>query len=114
MYTHEVLHLKLQLLTLPPSLKHHLTWDRFVNTHGGPGNNILTYLHNEHINKVTKGIIVNMGSNLKEKSLTRAARSVTCLAAMTETFDRQTGLHGFIIHDHRKMFGKLCPFSRHV
>ena len=45
-YAHEALRLKLQLLTLPPSLKHHLTWDRFVNTHGGPGKNIPTDLHN--------------------------------------------------------------------
>ena len=35
-----------------------------------------------------------MGSNLKEESLTRAARSVTSLAAMTETFDKQTGVPG--------------------
>jgi len=35
--------------------------------HGGPGNNIHCDLHNEHLNKLFKEIIANMGSNFTER-----------------------------------------------
>ena len=61
-----------------------------MNTHGG---NIPCDLHNEHVNKLFKDIIGNMGANITEQASTRAARVVTSLAAMSARFDDQTGVH---------------------
>ena len=73
--------LKLQIhsrITCSPNLAHQIIWNRFVNVRGGAGNNIPCDLFNEHINK-QKCIISNMGSNLTESALQRAARRVTSL-----------------------------------
>ena len=59
---------------------------------GGAGNNIPCDLFNEHINKLLKYLIRNMGSNLTEFALQRAARSVTSLQQVCETFDVQSGV----------------------
>ena len=92
-YALEVLRLQLQLATLSPYLVHQLTWGRFVHTRGGPGMNIPCDLHNEHVNKLFKEVISNIGANFTEAASTRAARAVTTLAHMAERFDSQTGIH---------------------
>ena len=87
--------LKLQFqtsYTLSPNLAHQVTWHRFVNVRGGAGNNIPCDLFNEHMNKLLKYIISNMGSNLTEAALQRAARCVTTLQRVTENFDAQSGV----------------------
>lgn len=92
-YALEALRLQIQInATLSPNLAHQVTWNRFVNIRGGLGKNIPCDLHNEHVNKLLKQIITNMGSNLTEKSLQRAARSVTALDAITESFDAHSGV----------------------
>lgn len=91
-YALEALRLQLQLASLPLPLAHQLKWNRFVNTHGGPGHNLPCDLHNEHVNKLLKEIIRNMGANLKEEALTRAARSVTLLRTITSTFDKESSI----------------------
>lgn len=76
-YSLEALRLQFQAKAcLSPQLTHQVLWDRFVNSRGGAGNNIPMDLYSEHINKLIKGIITNMGSNLTEQALQRAARSV--------------------------------------
>ena len=72
--------LKLQIhsgIEYSPNLAHQVTWNRFVNVRGGAGNNIPCDLFNEHVNKLLKHIIRNMGSNLTESALQRAARLFT-------------------------------------
>lgn len=91
-YALQALRLQIQLVTLSPNLAHQVMWNRFVNVRGGLGRNIPCDLHNEHVNKLLKHIIVNMGSNFKEGALQRAARSVTALAAIEENFDVQSGV----------------------
>lgn len=59
---------------------------------GGAGNNIPCDLFNEHTNKLLKYIIRNMGSNLTESSIHRAARSITTLQQICESFDAQSGV----------------------
>lgn len=66
-YACETLRLKFQLASLPPHLISQLTWDRFINTHGGNGHNIPCDLHNEHINCLFKEIVGNLGPNLQKK-----------------------------------------------
>ena len=87
--------LKLQFqtrFTYSPNLAHQVTWHRFVNVRGGAGKNIPCDLFNEHINKLLKCIISNMGPNLTEPALQRAARSVTVLQNICENFDSQSGV----------------------
>lgn len=87
--------LKLQVhadITYSPNLAHQVTWNRFVNVRGGAGNNIPCDLFNEHINKLLQYIIRNMGSNLTESALQRAARSVTTLHQICGRFDDQSGV----------------------
>ena len=63
-----------------------------MNVKGGEGRNIPCDLFNEHVNKLLKVIIANMGPNLTEAALQRAARSVSTLQAICEKFDKTTAL----------------------
>lgn len=65
-------------------------WDRFVNTRGGLGNNIPCDLYNEHVVKLIKNVITNMGVNLTGKALQRAAQSVSTLHALCKQFDAES------------------------
>ena len=56
------------------------------------GRNIPCDLHNEHVNKLLKGVIVNMGANLTEKALQRAARSISALQLICKKFDHESGV----------------------
>ena len=80
------------MATLPPYLSNQIKWNRFVNTRGGLGSNILCDLLNEHVNKLFKEIITNMGANLSEHSLQRAARVVTTLHQLRTNFNKQSGV----------------------
>ena len=73
-------------------MSHHIKWERFINVHGGPGRNIPCDLFNEHMNKLFKDIIAHMGANVTEKTVQRAARSVTTLTKVMQVFDKQTGI----------------------
>ena len=55
--------------------------------------NIPCDLHNEHVNKLFKEVVSNMGENITEVASTRAVRAVTSLAHMSERFDTQSGIH---------------------
>ncbi len=92
-YALEALMLQFQLASLPPDLVHQLTWGRFVNTHGGPGHNIPCDLHNEHINRLFKEMVSNMGANFTTETSTRAARAVTTLEKLSKQFDHESGIH---------------------
>ena len=99
-YAFEALRLQFQIqATLSPHLAHQLTWNRFINTHGGAGHNIPCDLHNKHVNKLMKSIITNQGANFTETALQRAARSVTTLQAVTAKFDQQSNVPT-ITHSH--------------
>ena len=89
-YALEALRLHIQLQVLSPNLAHQVKWHRFVNTRGGIGMNIPCDLYNEHINKLVKIIIQNMGPNLTEKALQRAVRCVSPLYAICKQFDAAT------------------------
>ena len=92
-YALEALRLQFQLVTLPPYLSHQIIWGRFINTQGGKGRNLPCDLHNEHVNKVFKDIIQNMGPNFTKEACTWAARSVSSLQRVSKVFDKQTFIH---------------------
>ena len=59
-YSLEAFRLQVQVnVNLSPNLAHQVKWHRFVNTRGGLGKNIPCDLHNEHMNKLIKSIIVS-------------------------------------------------------
>lgn len=89
-YAWEALRLQFQLVTLPYPVAYHLKWGRFINTHGGQGRSISCDLHNEHLNKLFKDIVHNLGANLTEATVTRAARSVSTLYDIAYSFDKVT------------------------
>lgn len=89
-YALEALRLHIQFQVLSPNLAHQVKWHRFVNTRGGMGMNIPCDLYNEHVNKLVKTIIQNMGPNLTEKALQRAVRCVSPLHAICKKFDAAT------------------------
>ena len=99
-YAVEALRLLFQVdVVLSPNLAHQVRWHRFINTKGGPGRNIPCDLHNEHMNKLIKDIIGNMGSNLTETSLQYAVRSVSTLETICKKFDRESQvLYGTSAH----------------
>lgn len=88
-YTLEAMRLQIQLASLPSSLVHQITWDRFINTHGGLGRNLPCDLHNEHVNKPIKEAIRHMGANFSQNALTTVARSITYMSAVSARFDEQ-------------------------
>ena len=56
------------------------------------GRNIPCDLYNEHVVKLIKSIITNMGANLTEKALQRAARSVSTLYSVCKQFDNESNV----------------------
>ena len=87
-YSLQALRLQFEVKALlSPHLAHQVLWYRFVNTRGGLGRNIQCDLYNEHVNKLIKGTIATMGANVTEKSLQRAARSVSTMHAVCKQFD---------------------------
>ena len=92
-YALEALRLKFQVkAVLSPHLAHHILWDRFINTKGGMGKNIPCDLHNKHVNKLLKEVIANIGSNMTEVALRRAAQSVSAIQAICQRFDKISGV----------------------
>ena len=92
-YSLQALCLQFQVkCVLSPQLAHEIMWHRYVNTRGGLGRNIPCDLYNEHVNKLIKQIIVNMGPNLTKEALQRSARSVSTLQRLCAQFDQTTDL----------------------
>ena len=92
-YALEALRLQFQLHTLQPYLVHQLTWGRFINTHEGNGRNIPCDSHIEHVNKLLKDLIGDMGVNFTKYASTRAARSVSSLERLNIQYEKQTSIH---------------------
>ena len=59
---------------------------------GGAGKNIPFDLYNEHINKQLQHSSRNMGPNITEGALQRAARSITTLHQICDRFDEETAV----------------------
>ena len=92
-YSLQALRLQFQVhCVLPPNVAHQIMWNRFLNIRGGIGRNIPCDLFNEHMNKLIKNIIKNMGPNLTEYSLQKAARSVSPLHSICEKFDKESSV----------------------
>ena len=65
---------------LTPRQSMELLWNRFINVHGIRGRNIPCDLHLEHLNRVCKAAISNLGVNKTEKAITRASKELGTLS----------------------------------
>ena len=81
-YSCEVLNMLHQELTLPPRLASQLIWSRFVNTHGLPGKNIAGDLYMEHLNRLAKDAIRNLGANKTERAIERVGKAIGTIATL--------------------------------
>jgi L1 cell adhesion molecule like protein len=89
-YSIEALHLLSQYhFFLTQRQREQLIWSRFINTHGVPGRNIPSDLYNEHLNKVCKTAVANLGANVAPTSLKRVGKMVGILSDVQLNFDEQ-------------------------
>ena len=77
------------LYALSPRLSNQLMWSRFVNVHGQPGRNIPVDLHMEHLNRLAKDAIKNLGSNKTVGAVARVGQCIGTLSHVLNQFDRE-------------------------
>lgn len=65
-----------------------LVWSRFINTHGRKGKNIPCDLHLEHLNRCLKDSLRNLHSNIKPKSVVRAAKAIGVVHHICSLFSK--------------------------
>lgn len=87
-YSVEAARLLIRDCLLSPRLQAQNRFSRFVNTQGRPGANIPLDLHMEHLNRVVKDTLSHMGSNITDKSIDRAGRSVGVVANVCSSFTK--------------------------
>ena len=80
------------LYVLSPRLSCQLMWGRFINSRGLPGKNIPVDLHMEHLNRIAKNALRNLGPNTSIASISRVGRSIGTLAPLLEKFDRENAV----------------------
>ena len=83
---------------LTPCIAHQVTWSRFINTSGGKGKNISLDLHMEHLNRMVKDYVVNLGANVAEKSIIQCGQSLKGLLETCGNFDQQMQVVSSIKH----------------
>jgi len=66
-YTIEAFHLLAQIVLFSPRKVAELKWNRTINTVGRIGHNIPNDLHMEHLNRIMKCMMENLGSNINKK-----------------------------------------------
>ena len=80
---------------LPPRYAEQLKWSRFINMHDSPGANISADLHLEHLNRVCKEAIQNMGANKTPQAVSRIGKVAGIVSETLSHFDKVSGVdHG--------------------
>ena len=62
---------------------------RFVNTSGLPGKNIPADLHLEHLNRLCKESIRNLGANKTPRAIVRIGKSSQCIMEIQRNLSRE-------------------------
>ena len=73
---------------LSPRLSEELLWSRFINVHGIHGHNIPIDLHMEHLNRLVKESIRDLGANKTQRSLERVGRALGTVSPVLTNFDK--------------------------
>lgn len=99
-YSCEVLNMLFQhMYELSPRLSAQLLWSRCINVHGRQGKNIPADLHMEHLNRLAKNAVKNLGANTTERAISRVGRVLGTIAPVLSKFDEEnliktpTGAH---------------------
>lgn len=79
---------------LTPRQSAELLWNRFVNVHGVRGRNIPCDLHLEHLNRVCKNAISDLGVNKTEKAIKRVGNVLGTLYPVLQQFDSDNHIRG--------------------
>ena len=82
-----LLHLVKVYALLPESLAHELVYCRFWNTKGGAGNNIPLDLRMEHMVRLFKLSLKQLGANIESKGAQRIAQSLSHVEEMMHNID---------------------------
>ena len=69
-----------------------LLYGRFINTQGIIGRNIPCDLHLEHLNKVCKACIRDLGANKKESNITKVAKCIGTIDSILTKFDSENNI----------------------
>ena len=69
-----------------------LIWSRCINTHGISGRNIPADLFMEHLNRVCKEAVLNLGSNKTPQALERVGKCVGVVAELLDEYDQELGI----------------------
>ena len=92
-YAIEVLNMLCQYeFELPPQQAQELIWSRFISTHASPGHNIPEDLHQEHLNRVIKDAIRDLGANKTEVAIVRAGKALGTLDPVLWKFDAENNV----------------------
>ena len=76
-----------------PRIAHQLTWSRGVNVNGGKGKNISLDLHMEHLNRIVKDHVANLGPNVAIKSIIQCSKSLNGIMEVLQNVDDQLEVH---------------------
>ena len=93
-YTKEALNLLYQQkYQLTERQAKQLLYSRFINTQGIKGRNIPCDLHMEHLNRMCKEIVKDLGSNKTITSIVNASKNLGTIDEVIRVFDNEGGLH---------------------
>ena len=80
-----------------PRVAAQMTWSCVVNTTGGLGRNIPVDLENEHLNRIVKTAIANVGANVSTSTILQCGKSLKALISILQNFDSD---HPLLTHMH--------------
>ena len=80
---------------LAPQQAAQLIWSRTINTHGIRGRNIPFDLHLEHLNRLCKDSINNLGANKNSKAVVRCSKALGTLYSTLTQFDIDNSVVSF-------------------
>ena len=102
------------LYQLPPRQSSQLLWSHFVNVHGRLGKNMPGDLHMEHLNRLAKEAIKNLGANKIKKGSIRIGKAIGTIGPVLQQFDHQSavlspfGAHRRASTDYQRSYEKKC------
>ena len=79
---------------LTPRQSAELLWNRFINMHGIRGRNIPCDLHLEHLNRVCKNAISDLGVNKTETAIARVGKALGTLSPALQQYDLENHVRG--------------------
>ena len=88
---------------LPPRYAEQMKWNRFINTQGKRGTNIIfADLYIKHLNRISKDAVNHLGANKTLKAVKRIGKIIGIVSSTLDHYDKVTGIdHGSDRHTRR-------------